>query len=551
MPSTDEASRAFLQVRVALFGKVMSGISLAGIAAHVVSAMAFEGDFEAAPLVLSTGTGISSLAVWLSCRKGERSARFCRAAESTALIASITLVMIMGRFLVPLTLTSSIGVDPASAAPGALHDETLLAQILVLMSLLIGSTHACVVRAALVPSPPWYTAAITGSVVLPMAILYGYGVVPTAAESIISAHTTLVDRHATVLQGALWWCFTVAVCTVISRVIYGLHREIREAQKLGQYTLEEKLGEGGMGVVYRARHALMRRPTAVKLLADDKQGDESLVRFEREVRLTARLTHPNTITVFDYGHTPDGIFYYAMELLDGANLEEVVDLDGPMPASRVAAILVQVGGALEEAHGVGLIHRDIKPQNIYLCSRGGIPDVAKLLDFGLVKDVKGAKDASVTQEGSISGTPLYMSPETVTTPDAVGARSDLYSLGAVAWFLLTGEHVFKGRTPVEVLGHHLHTEPTRPSLEVEREIPEALEAIVMECLSKNPEDRPESARALVDRVRQTGLAEGWDRDAAESWWREHGEPLRRKTGRPPASQKTLEVDFGERSALAS
>src|SRR4029450_12284675 len=217
-----------------------------------------------------------------------------------------------------------------------------------------------------------------------------------------------------------------------------------------------------MGVVYRARHALLRRPTAVKLLPPDKAGEQSIARFEREVQLTAALSHPNTVTIFDFGRTPEGLFYYAMELLDGAPLDVVVDLDGAQPPERVLHVLDGAAGALGEAHEIGLIHRDVKPANIILCKQGGVFDVPKVLDFGLVKDLT-AGEASLTGSATLAGTPLYMAPEAITAQRAMDARSDLYSLGAVGYFLATGTHVFPGRNAVEVLGHHLHTMPERPS----------------------------------------------------------------------------------------
>ena len=212
----------------------------------------------------------------------------------------------------------------------------------------------------------------------------------------------------------------IIVCVSISRIIYNLHREIRQAIRLGQYTLDEKLGEGGMGVVYRASHAMMRRPTAVKLLPLEKAGEASLARFEREVQQTARLTHPNTITIYDYGRTPDGVFYYAMELLDGASLQAVVDRDGPQPPGRVLRVLEMVAGGLAEAHDLGLIHRDVKPANIFLCRQGGEFDIAKVLDFGLVKIVEGPRDANLTHDGVVAGTPQYLAPEALTDPEDRG-----------------------------------------------------------------------------------------------------------------------------------
>ena len=188
----------------------------------------------------------------------------------------------------------------------------------------------------------------------------------------------------------MWWLLYVVLATAATAVIYGLQCQIKDITELGQYTLEEKLGEGGMGIVYRASHAMLRRPTAIKLLSPEKTGDESLKRFEREVQQTAKLTHPNTITVYDYGRTPDGVFYYAMEYLDGATLAEIVSAVGPQGPARTLHLVEQAAGALHEAHSAGLIHRDIKPGNIMACTRGGILDVAKVLDFGLVRELEAA-----------------------------------------------------------------------------------------------------------------------------------------------------------------
>ena len=241
-----------------------------------------------------------------------------------------------------------------------------------------------------------------------------------------------------------------------SQTIYGLRKAVSDIRRLGQYTLEEKLGEGGMGVVYRASHAMLRRPTAIKLLLPDRAGKDALTRFEREVRRTAMLTHPNTVTVFDYGRTTDGVFYYAMELLEGASLDEIVEVDGPQPEERVIHLLEQAAASLAEAHDAGLIHRDVKPGNILVVDRGGISDLVKVVDFGLVKDVgfrargEATSEPALTMADTITGTPLYMAPETVTAPETVDARADLYALGAVGYWLLTGTHVFGGKSIIEV-----------------------------------------------------------------------------------------------------
>jgi serine/threonine-protein kinase len=253
-------------------------------------------------------------------------------------------------------------------------------------------------------------------------------------------------------------------------------------------------------------------------------GEASLARFEREVQQTARLTHPNTITIYDYGRTPDGVFYYAMELLDGASLEAVVELDGPQPPGRVVRVMEMVAGGLAEAHKLGIIHRDIKPANIFLCRQGGEFDIAKVLDFGLVKVVEGNEDANVTHDGVVTGTPQYLAPEALTDPDNIDGRSDLYALGAVGYFLLTGEQVFEGNI-VEICGHHLHTDPVPPSERLECEVPFELEALVMECLAKNPDNRPQSAGEIRTRLAASLEVPRWRQVDAQAWWQEHGEAL--------------------------
>ena len=265
--------------------------------------------------------------------------------------------------------------------------------------------------------------------------------------------------------------------------IYGSHRidvlrkEALEARTLGQYRLKRLLGAGGMGEVYLAEHLLLRRPCAIKLIRRDRAGDaESLRRFEREVQATATLTHANTVQVYDYGHTDDGTFYYAMEYLPGVTLEELVRRDGPVPASRTIHLLRQICGALSEAHARGLIHRDVKPSNIIVCERGGVREVAKLLDFGA-----GQPNAAVSEERptsgqkTIIGTPRFMSPEQVSRTEIVDARSDIYSLGGVAYFLLTGVPPFVRATAAQTAAAHMH-EAVIPPDKIRSDVPGDLQA---------------------------------------------------------------------------
>jgi serine/threonine-protein kinase len=311
----------------------------------------------------------------------------------------------------------------------------------------------------------------------------------------------------------------IGVAALASRVAFSLRRQAFEAKRLGQYELEERIGGGTMGEVFRATHALLKRPTAVKLLKPEITGPDAIRRFEREVRQTSRLTHPNTISIFDYGHTAQGVFYYAMELLDGLDLKEIVRRTGPMPPARVIHILLQVSGSLAEAHELGLIHRDIKPGNIVLCERGGIPDVVKVLDFGLVKELR-SDDPALTQAGLFVGTPETAAPETFY--GKTSRASDLYSFGAVAFFLLTGEPPFSCRDIGELVRRHMQESAPPPS-SVRSDVPEDLDRIVSRCLAREPEDRPGSAGELRRELEGCAAAGRWSEDDARAWWRALGE----------------------------
>jgi serine/threonine protein kinase len=292
-----------------------------------------------------------------------------------------------------------------------------------------------------------------------------------------------------------------------------------KAKQLGQYALDDKIGEGEFGAVYRGHHALMRRPVAVKLLHTEKLNLASSVRFEREVQLTSQLSHPNTITVYDFGRTPEGIFYYAMEYLEGLTLSRLVKQYGAQPEGRVIAILRQVCGSLAEAHTIGLVHRDIKPANIFLTQRGGVADFVKVLDFGLVKSLAAGGGVDATMAEGTLGTPLYMSPEAVEHPAEVDARSDLYSLGAVGYFLVTGEPLFNWLTLGEVLLHQVKDLPVRPSERLGRPVSRDLEELLMRCLAKNPAARPANAREFDEALSRCERAGDWTREMADEWWR--------------------------------
>lgn len=302
-------------------------------------------------------------------------------------------------------------------------------------------------------------------------------------------------------------------------IVARLQRQARaaavEAKQLGQYRLEEKLGAGAMGVVYKGRHAMLRRPTAIKMLDVDQVSEAAIERFEREVQITCNLNNPHTVAIFDYGRTPEGVFYYAMEFLDGINLQTLVERDGPQPEGRVVSILKQICASLYEAHSLGLVHRDIKPANIMLNRRGAEPDVVKVLDFGLVKALGDGKPDRESS-GELSGTPLYMSPEAIQMPDSVDARSDLYAVGAVGYYLLSGQTVFNARTLGELCQQHISSTPDLPSQRLGRAVSRELEHAILSCLEKNRAKRPQTARDLatmLDRV-----AAVWTLEDAETWW---------------------------------
>ena len=316
----------------------------------------------------------------------------------------------------------------------------------------------------------------------------------------------------------------LALCSTVlfifSYANFTSQRRLDEAEsrlkQLGQYALEEKIGEGSMGVVYRARHALMRRDTAVKLLLPALANATSIERFQREVQLTCQLAHPNTIQIYDYGHTPDGVFYYAMEFLNGLNLRQLVDEFGPQPEGRVINILTQVCNSLAEAHARKLVHRDIKPSNVFISDRGGVPDYVKVLDFGLVREY--AADSERKDDHEMVGTPWFMSPESIQNPAASDPRSDIYSVGGLAYYLLTGSHVFEHESADEVYQRQLTAVPVPPSRITDNPISAELDEIVLRCLAKDPQDRPQSVLELLALLTTSPNAEDSTPETRAAWW---------------------------------
>jgi serine/threonine-protein kinase len=538
MTSDTFGNHELRQDRLSRFGRVLALLTLGYIGLNLAVSIwlhRLSDNRSSLPFVVATAA-FSGL--WLLLRGKPRTPRFVRVVEQVALfigagaLSSIALVM---------DLTASPDMIARSAA----------SCVLLVYAVYVPSTAQHTLKIAALMTVP-----LLGSIFIafrswdptlhdPPAAIWPKGQVGDMAYP------------ATVVSAVLWGII-VAMAASFSKTVHGLRRAVDEVRRLGQYTLEQKLGEGGMGVVYRASHAMLRRPTAVKLLLPERAGKDALARFEREVRRTAMLTHPNTVTVFDYGSTTDGVFYYAMELLEGASLEEIVQVDGPQPPERVIHLLEQAAGSLAEAHDAGLIHRDIKPANIMVVDRGGISDLVKVVDFGLVKDIalaSGAEPAqpALTLANTITGTPLYMAPESLTAPDTIDARADLYALGMVGFWLLTGTHVFDGRTVVEVCAHHLYSVPEPPSARTNTPVAADLEAVILACLAKQPNDRPRSAHELRRHLRACTGAGTWTNERAAQWWAAHRGQLRffgeRVNPGVPQPQVAITRVF-EQSALA-
>ncbi|HEY1546582.1 MAG TPA: serine/threonine-protein kinase, partial [Kofleriaceae bacterium] len=387
---------------------------------------------------------------------------------------------------------------------------------------LIYVCDAVLTRALVVPSSGRRTALASTLAFVPMLV---------PAIALIYLEPQEIPGPAYFLGFLVVAVVAVLVSSAGSLIIYDLRRAADAAQQLGIYRVRGLIGEGGLGEVYLAEHLLLRRPTAIKLLRPDRISPENLERFEREVQETSQLSHPNTVAVFDFGHS-NGRFYYAMEYIDGVNLNELVKQHGPQRPARVVHILVQVASALQEAHDRNLIHRDIKPANIMLCMRGGVPDVAKVVDFGLAKRPAEATGVS-TQV--LLGTPQYMAPESVS--GAASASSDLYALGAVGYFLLTGRPVFAGNE-MEVVVKHMTTMPEPPSKHAT--VPPALEAVIMRCLAKAPEQRHASATELADALRAAPIDDTWSEGGARAWWlATHAMP---RTFDPKEPTRTITID---------
>jgi eukaryotic-like serine/threonine-protein kinase len=426
-----------------------------------------------------------------------------------------------------------------------------------ILQVLLALTVTVMIRAILVPSRPGRTLVLSVLAFLPTLVVC---IVRHHPAALLPGFSPEYQKQYMTLNTVLWSAVGTTLATITSRVTYGLRKQVAEANELGQYVLEEKIGGGGMGEVWRARHRLLIRPAAIKLIRPQMSGDPELLlrRFEREARATAALKSPHTVQLYDFGATEDGRLYYVMELLDGLDLDTLVRQYGRQPPERVVHILRQVCSSLQDAHTNGLVHRDIKPANVVVSRAGTTFDFAKVLDFGLVK-LESADGQRGVQQGSgaagqshaaggIAGTPAFMAPETVLGVADTDHRVDLYALGCVAYWLLTGKLVFERKNVMEVMFHHAHTPAPRLSTRSELPVPAQLEDLVMECLEKDPARRPTSAEAVNTRLNDVPLESAWTVAGAERWWAMHRPPPAdaRRVAEVLLSQEGRELRIGPR-----
>jgi tRNA A-37 threonylcarbamoyl transferase component Bud32 len=506
--------------RLALFGAIIAGFWALGLFMDVVMAPLTWGSRISVPAVILEIGGIAcgALMFWY--------ARLCTA-HPPQTKTDVSLVYLVANGIGLAILNTWI-------LPPSLDQTIHLSWI----------TVGILVFAMIAPAPPrkMLIASLLTASMDPLALWVAY---------VLGDPVTSLP-HAVILALPNYACAIVAVLP--SRVLYRLGRRLREAQELGNYQLVELLGRGGMGEVWRARHQLLARDAAIKLVRpevlgarNESEANVMLRRFEREAKATAALSSPNTIQVFDYGMTGDGTFYYVMELLAGRDLEGLVREFGPVPADRAIFLLRQACHSLADAHARGMVHRDIKPANIYVCRMGLEYDFVKVLDFGLVKvQQRGvAADTLLTLDHTTTGTPAYMAPEIIVGEADVDRRADVYAVGCVAYYLLTGQLVFEADTPMKMLMQHVHARPVPPSERTELRIPRELDELVLACLEKDPNKRPQNAEELFRMAQDCRTCESWSQSAARAWWQTH---LPELTG--PLTLTEPEAEPAERAVAA-
>jgi serine/threonine-protein kinase len=359
---------------------------------------------------------------------------------------------------------------------------------------------------------------------------YDFGVAAEIEATEAFATLRYLRISLSVIGGIL--ALTLVAAFMSAFLLARLSRQFRRVERLGAYTLERRVSEGGMATIYLARHALLKRPTAIKVLKKHIATDEFVHRFEREVQLASQLRHPNTVEIYDFGRTREGQPYYVMEYLDGVTLAELIAHSGRVPPGRAIHILRQVAAALREAHQRGMVHRDVKPENVMLCRRGE-DDVVKLLDFGLVKDLERADTRDITKQLRIVGTPRYMAPERLLNPSDVDARSDIYALGAVGFFLLTGKPIFDGDDDLAISNQVLHATAPRVR-EAVADVPEGLDMLIVACLEKDRHLRPRNAEAVVEALDRLASRLAWTQVDAAAWWADYRRSTAGRTTERPA-----------------
>jgi hypothetical protein len=500
-------SREFLQERVAAFGLAVAVILLLSLAGRLLLGIMFgylKAEVAHPSFWAHAVSWVPVLGVWLVCRSQPLPTRVIQTVEGIGLVLTSICLVVMGAYL-----------------PAAAGAATTTAYAL---------SFALIARAIFVPSTAKHTAWLGLAIGIPLVVAVYLNFL-TVDLDVWNSHGFFrkIERKSVLarsqsIQIGFAWALTTLLAAWATRVIYGLRKDVHDARRLGQYLLEQKLGEGGMGTVFRAHHGLLKRPTAIKLLSPERNAPEDMDRFRREVQMTAKLKHPNTVTIYDYGRTEDGTFYYAMELLDGVTLLEIVEAEGFLPEARVIHIMRQCAMALDEAHQMELVHRDIKPNNIMMTQQGGVHDVTKVLDFGLVKSVGSDPDTTKTWTEAIIGTPRFMSPEQILDPPSVDPRSDLYALGAVGYYLLAGRFVFDGSGAIEICAQHLSAIPEPPSVVAGRQVHPELERIILQCLEKKRDDRPRSGAALAEQLSALPI-DRWSQTAAAQWWETSGQAI--------------------------
>jgi serine/threonine protein kinase/CHASE1-domain containing sensor protein len=333
------------------------------------------------------------------------------------------------------------------------------------------------------------------------------------------------QRSIALLLGGVLFTLLAVGALVAKIMLSNLRSEMEHAQNMGNYRLLRRLGEGGMGTVYLAQHAFLRRPTAVKVIRPDPRGPSLFRRFELEAQYTSTLTHPNTISIYDYGQSSDGVFFYAMEYISGVTLRDLVKQCGPLPLGRVKHLMLQVSGSIAEAHARGILHRDIKPENVMVCERGDVPDFVKVLDFGLVKDASKKQSSDLSGPMELLGTPGYMAPEIISNPSAVSRRSDVYALGALSYYLVCGKRVFYSENKLELLSRVVTEDPTPPSKHLPNGLSEPWERFILQALSRNVDERPEDAASFRLTLLSLPIDDSWSEQHSHRWWKAVGVTL--------------------------